>query len=124
MPATLRHFSINADDTARGRRFYREVFGWTFEPWGPPGFLMGEIPGAGVSAALQGRHQIDGEMMPGLTITFGVDDIPATLAAIEANGGSILMQPYVIEGVGELIYFKDSEGNVAGAMNYLNPPPS
>jgi hypothetical protein len=33
-----------------------------------------------------------------------------------------IMQPSVIEGVGELIYFKDSEGNIAGAMKYVNAP--
>jgi hypothetical protein len=28
------------------------------------------------------------------------------------------MQPYRIEGVGELIYFEDTEGNLVGAMQY------
>ena len=28
------------------------------------------------------------------------------------------MQPYRIEGVGELIYFEDVEGNLVGAMQY------
>jgi predicted enzyme related to lactoylglutathione lyase len=121
---TFRHFSINADDTARGRRFYEAVFGWTFTPWGPPGFWMIDGVGPGLSGALQGRHHIDGQPMPGLTVTFAIDDVPATVAAIKANGGQILMQPAVIEGVGELIYFKDSEGNIAGAMKYEDPPQS
>ena len=122
MASHLRHFSINADDIDRGRRFYQAVFGWRFEPWGPPGFFIDEDTGRGVSAAVQGRHSIGGEAMPGITITFAIDDIPATVAAIGANGGAIITQPSVIEGVGELIYFKDSEGNAAGAMKYVNPP--
>ena len=122
MAAYLRHVSINADDIDRGRRFYQAVFGWSFEPWGPPGFYICEDTGRGVSGALQGRHAIGGEAMPGMAITFAVDDIPATVAAIQANGGRIIMAPSVIEGVGELIYFKDSEGNIAGAMKYVNPP--
>ena len=56
--------------------------------------------------------------MPGMEITFEVDDLKATIAAIEAAGGRILMPPFRIEGVGELIFFRDSEGNVAGAMQY------
>ena len=32
MPATLRHFAINADDVPRAKRFYEEVFGWTCTP--------------------------------------------------------------------------------------------
>ena len=116
MPASLRHFSINADDTARARRFYQAVFGWTFTPWGPPDFFLTES--AGVGGGLQGRRGIGGETMPGLEVTFAVDDVEATVAAIEANGGTIIMPPTVIGGVGELIYFKDSEGNIAGAMKY------
>ena len=34
------HFAINADDLPRARRFYEQVFGWTFQAWGPPGFYM------------------------------------------------------------------------------------
>lgn len=118
MPAHLRHFSINADDVERGRRFYEAVFGMTFQPWGPPGFYVSDDTGGGVGGAIQGRRTIGGNPMPGLEITFAVDDIPATVAAIEANGGQIIMPPSVIETVGELIYFKDSEGNIAGAMKY------
>jgi predicted enzyme related to lactoylglutathione lyase len=121
MPATVRHFSINADDTERGRRFYEAVFGLTFEPWGPPGFYINGDTGNGVGGAIQGRRTMGGHAMPGLEITFAVDDIAATVAAIEANGGTIIMPPAVIETVGELIYFKDSEGNIAGAMKYVTP---
>jgi hypothetical protein len=38
MSAKLRHVAINADDVQRARRFYEAVFGWRFEPWGPPNF--------------------------------------------------------------------------------------
>jgi predicted enzyme related to lactoylglutathione lyase len=51
-------------------------------------------------------------------VTFGVEDLKATMAAIEAGGGRILMPPYRIEGVGELIFFEDTEGNFLGAMQY------
>jgi predicted enzyme related to lactoylglutathione lyase len=29
------------------------------------------------------------------------------------------MPPFNIEGVGDLVFFKDSEGNIAGAMQYV-----
>jgi predicted enzyme related to lactoylglutathione lyase len=57
--------------------------------------------------------------MAGYEATFGVEDLKATLAAIEAQGGKIIMQPYRIEGVGELAYFQDTEGNLVGAMQYV-----
>lgn len=118
MPARLRHFAINADDVPRARAFYEKVFGWTFTPWGPPGFYQTRDAGPGRMGALQGRRPIENTVMPGMELTFGVDDLDATIAAIEANGGQLLMPPYKIETVGRLIFFKDSEGNIAGAMQY------
>ncbi|MEO8115323.1 MAG: VOC family protein [Phenylobacterium sp.] len=118
MAAPLRHFAINADDVPRARSFYERVFGWVFTPWGPPGFYQVKNAGDGLLGALQGRRDIEGRKMPGMELTFGVDDLDATIDAIKAGGGEILMQPYRIEGVGRLIFFKDTEGNIAGAMQY------
>jgi len=118
MPATLRHFAINADDVPRAKRFYEDVFGWEFTPWGPPGFYQTRDSGGGHLGALQQRRELGGQRMPGHELTFGVDDLAATIAAIETHGGTLLMQPFRIESVGELIFFRDSEGNVAGAMQY------
>lgn len=118
MPAALRHFAINADDVPRAKAFYERVLGWAFTPWGPPGFYQTHSTGEGHVGALQGRRDIGGHKMPGMEITFGVDDIEATVAAIEANGGKILMAPFHIETVGRLAFFQDTEGNIAGAMQY------
>jgi predicted enzyme related to lactoylglutathione lyase len=118
MPATLRHFAINAHDVPRAKAFYETVFGWSFTPWGPPDFYQTRSAGQGFVGALQGRRDIGGKTMPGMEISFGVDDIQATMAAIEAHGGQVIMPPFRIEGVGELIFFQDTEGNIAGAMQY------
>ncbi|MGZ3402974.1 MAG: VOC family protein [Phenylobacterium sp.] len=117
-PAILRHFAINADDVPRAKRFYEQAFGWTFTPWGPPNFYQTRSTGDGHVAALQGRRDIGGVKMPGMEVTFGVDDIDSAVAAIEAAGGKVLMPPFHIETVGKLIFFQDTEGNIAGAMEY------
>ena len=118
MTGTLRHFAINAHDVPRAKSFYESVFGWNFTPWGPPGFYQTRSAGDGLLGALQGRRDIAGHAMPGMEISFGVDDIQATVAAVEANGGKVIMPPFKIDGVGELIFFQDTEGNIAGAMQY------
>jgi predicted enzyme related to lactoylglutathione lyase len=119
MPATLRHFAINADDIPRAKRFYEEVFGWTFTPWGPPNFYQTRDVGQGLIGALQGRRELSpGVKTNALETTFAVEDIAATLAALEAAGAKILMPRVRIEGVGDLIYFQDPEGNILGAMQY------
>ena len=58
------------------RRFYAQVFGWTFEDWGPPGFYL--IHGAGLQGALQGRDAPPtGTGLRGFEMTIGVDDVDA-----------------------------------------------
>ncbi len=115
------HFAINADDVPRAREFYGRVFGWTFQPWGPPGFYMIDAGGgpAAPFASLQARR----ELAPGLRLnafecTIAVDDVDAVARAIEKAGGKILMEKATIPGVGSLVFFQDPEGNVAGAMQY------
>jgi predicted enzyme related to lactoylglutathione lyase len=122
MPNNLKHFSINADDVPRAKTFYEKTFGWQFTPWGPPGFYLirtGTKEDPGVHGALQGRREIvKGKPMFGFECTLGVDSIDETIAAIERNGGKIVMPKFEIPTVGTLIFFEDTEGTVVGAMQY------
>jgi uncharacterized protein len=121
-PQCLAHFAINADDVARARRFYERVFGWRFAPWGPPGFYQiqtsdGAEPGP--FGALQGRRELlPGERTHGFECTISVASIDDTAAAVLAAGGTVLLAKSVIMGVGSLMFFRDTEGNVFGAMQY------
>ena len=45
-----------------------------------------------------------------------MDDIDATIQAIEAHGGKIVMAKFHIPTVGTGVYFHDTEGNFVGAM--------
>jgi hypothetical protein len=119
MPAKLRHLAINADDVQRAKGFYESVFGWRFEPWGPPDYYQVNNAGEGFRGALQERRELKpGAKMLGFEATLGVKDIQATIAVVEAAGGRILTRPFYIEGVGRLVYFEDTEGNLVGAMQY------
>jgi hypothetical protein len=114
---TLQHFAINADDVDRARKFYGKVFGWSFSSWGPPGFYM--IEGAGVRGSVQGRRAFaPGERTIGFECTIGVDSIDAVEAAVLAAGGSVALARSVIPTVGTLMFFRDPDGNVFGAMQY------
>jgi predicted enzyme related to lactoylglutathione lyase len=122
MPANLRHFAIEADDVERARRFYETVFGWIFKPFGPPNFyrIFTDAPGgpAAWGAVQERREKLTGTGNRTFECTIGVDDVRAARAAIESAGGRIVMSEYRIEGVGNLIYFEDTEGNRVGAMQY------
>ena len=120
MSAIFRHFAINADDVQRAKAFYESVLGWTFTPWGPPNFYQVRNAGAGIMGALQERRDlVDGRRTNAFESSFEVEDIRATLAAVKAHGGKVLMPPYLIEGVGEVGYFEDTEGNICGVAQYL-----
>ncbi|HVM99496.1 MAG TPA: VOC family protein [Caulobacteraceae bacterium] len=117
MTPHLRHISINADDVPRALKFYESVFGWSWRNWGPPDFHLTDD--AGVGCSLQGRREIvPGAVMLGAEATMAVDDVAATWTEIEAAGGKIVGGPYDIPTVGRLIWFEDTEGNIAGAMRY------
>jgi hypothetical protein len=126
MPANLASFAIHVDDVDRARAFYEAVFGWKFEPWGPPGFYLihtGDQDSPGIQGLMHRRQQpCTGEGLNGIEATFAVDDIDAIATAVESNGGTITMPKSVIPTVGTLIRFLDPERNDIGAMQYETLP--
>ena len=123
MSTPVAHFAINADDLPRARRFYQNVFGWKFQAWGPPGFYMIEMGEANPVPLFRGSLQQRRELVPGVRMTgfectISVPDIQAAAAGIESNGGTIVMPVCTLAGIGRLLFFRDPEGNLAGAMEY------
>src|SRR5690349_13192703 len=98
----LYHFSINADDVARARRFYERALGWRFTPWGPPNFYMIETsgkdePAPGVRASLQGRRElVPGQRITTFECTIAVKSIDDTAKAVLAAGGKVVMEKSII----------------------------
>lgn len=126
MTANLASFAVHVDDTDRAAAFYEKVFGWVFEPWGPPGFYLiytGDEASPGVQGLMHKRHEPrSGSGLNGLECTFAVDDVDAVKERVIANGGTITMDNAPIPTVGVLIRFLDTEGNEIGAMKYENRP--
>jgi uncharacterized protein len=122
VPHNVVHFAIEADDLRRARRFYENVFGWKFTPWGPPDFFQirtGTDDDPGVAGALQRRNDpLTGTGNRTFQCTIAVDSIERIMHRITAHGGTVVTEPCLIVGVGTLIYFNDPEGNRAGAMQY------
>jgi uncharacterized protein len=119
MPNDITHFAIHADDCHRAKAFYEQVFGWRFEPWGPPDFWLIHTSPDAVQGSLQKRqHPVSGRGMVGYECTIAVENVHAIASAIEKAGGKVTMKPFVIEQVGTLIHFDDTEGNTACAMQY------
>src|SRR5205809_7187115 len=95
MPANLASFAIHVDDVDRARAFYEAVFGWRFEPWGPPGFYLihtGDEANPGIQGLMHRRQEPrTGTGLNGFEPTVSVDDLDAVIAAVESHGGRITM---------------------------------
>jgi hypothetical protein len=117
MPNNLSFFAINADDVPRARTFYEAVFGWSFEPWGPPGFYLietGKERVAAVQGALQERRElVRGQKVVGFECTITVENIDQTIRDIESHGGKMVSTKFHIPNVCTVAYFQDPEGNIA-----------
>ncbi|MFJ8107327.1 VOC family protein [Streptomyces sp. NPDC096132] len=97
-------------DVDAGRRFYGELFGWTFE----------QAYGASVWARLDGRpvaalaHKTDGRMPTVWTVYFSTPDAEATARRIRSAGGQVVMPPFPVDGLGTAALAADPEGAVFG----------
>ena len=120
MSARVVHFEVPFDDADRALSFYRDVFDWQIQSipemaynmvsTGPstdqgmpsePGFIGGGM--------LQRQAPVTTPV-----ITLQVDDIDATLVAIEKHGGTAVGEKTAVSEMGFAAYFNDSEGNLMG----------
>lgn len=106
MGAPVKFFDIGCQDHEATTQFYADVFDWEFKSMGlssrtPAG--DGGIDGAITSLGHE-PHQY-------VMIYMEVQDIPATLAKIEAAGGSIVIPETPTPEGGSFAWFKDPGGN-------------
>lgn len=79
MPNDVAHFVIHVNDCQRAKRFYEEVFGWTFEPWGPPDFWLVHTSPGGIYGKLQERRApVTGNGVTAFECAIAVNDGAAT----------------------------------------------
>jgi predicted enzyme related to lactoylglutathione lyase len=76
-------------------------------PKDQPGIDGGLVPRQG---------EIDGQAVIAFVCTIDVPDIDETVSNVEKNGGTIAVPKMAVPTVGWLVYFKDTEGNIFGAM--------
>jgi predicted enzyme related to lactoylglutathione lyase len=110
------HFEVPADDPSRCMKFYEKAFGWKFEKWdGPMDYWMvrtGEGPG--IDGGLSRREFPD--QAP--TNVVSVPSIDSSSKGILAAGGSEVVPKMAVPGVGWTAYFKDTEGNTFGVIQF------
>jgi uncharacterized protein len=121
------HFEIHADDPDRAERFYSEAFGWTVTRWKGSIDYRSVSSGEGApgidGAIVERRLPIAGEGVAGFVCTIAVEDIGATERRILGAGGQRVRDRQQIPGIGLHAYFKDTEGNIFGALQPVSPRP-
>lgn len=113
------HFEIISRDPAALRRYYGELFGWTFEIGdassddvsepGQYGFVDGGTTG-GINGGVGGGAGHE----PEVVFYVGVPDVEAALQAAERLGGTRRMGPAGTPGVLVVGRFVDPDGNLIG----------
>lgn len=109
------HFELSFDDAARIKAFYENVFGWTITQWGDMDYWLadtGPSDQPGIHGGLTRRQ----ENWPSVVNTLDVASLDDAIAAIEANGGKVVVPKMAVATVGYLAYCADTEGNIFGVM--------
>lgn len=109
MPARFNYLELPVADTARASRFYAAAFGWTFADCGP-------TYAATTTGDTDIGFQADAaEKTAAALPVVQVDDLAATLAAIEAAGGAVTRPIFAFPG-GMRFHFRDPDGHELAAM--------
>ncbi|MFI9152889.1 VOC family protein [Streptomyces sp. NPDC053367] len=97
-------------DVEAGKRFYGELFGWTFEEW--YGGSVRALKGGEPVAAL--AHKTDGRMPTVWTVYFASPDIESLARRVREAGGQVVAAPLPVGRLGVSALAADPEGAVFG----------
>jgi predicted enzyme related to lactoylglutathione lyase len=122
------HFEVPAEDLARAKSFYGDVFEWQLQDMdmgNNASYTIATTTPVDDRSMPTDPGAINGGMMtrtPELSspvITVGVPSIDDSLKKIEAAGGSVVTPRTEIPGMGAFAYFTDTEGNTLGLWETL-----
>ena len=106
------HWEIGGRDLDSLTRFYGDLFGWEAAGFDEDYRMVSAGDGIG-----GGLMRCRGEVPPYVTVYVSVDDLDATLARVKDLGGTPLVPPTPIPGVGAFALFQDPEGNTIGILS-------
>ena len=110
MPGKLVHFEVPAQETGRARKFYGDVFGWSFQDSGMPGMDYQLTQAGGEPGGAVYTHE---QQMDQIFCYFDTDDIDSSVAKVRESGGEA-DDKAPIPGVGWFSHCTDTEGNKFG----------
>jgi len=107
-------------DVDAGRRFYGELFGWTFEDRPEvPGSCWARQEGEAVAGL---ARKTDGRLPTVWTVYFATPDAEGLADRIHAAGGQVVTAPVPLGGLGTTALVTDAEGAVFGLWEPAGHP--
>jgi predicted enzyme related to lactoylglutathione lyase len=115
IPGTPTWVELMTHDLEGARRFYGELFGWTFEGGDDPqtGHYM-MCKAGGRNAAGIGKMPEGGSPQPAWGIYFEGEDVDQLAESIRANGGQVMLGPMDVMEFGRMLIATDPTGAVFG----------
>ncbi len=109
MMARLSYLELPIGDAATAKAFYTAVFGWSFADFGPS---YASTMSGDTDVGLQADPA---ERTAALLPVIAVDDLEATLAAVEQGRGVVTKPIFAFPG-GRRFHFRDPDGHELAAM--------
>jgi predicted enzyme related to lactoylglutathione lyase len=117
----LSHFAIQCDDVERAKRFYESVFAWKMSGYHGVGSdefqQIATADGKHIGAVQSRKFNPTNERILGFECSISVPDVEEVTRAVERAGGTIVMRKSPIPGVGWIVKFLDTEGNLCCAVS-------
>lgn len=119
MKNKVTYFEVPADDMARAKKFYGEVFGWEIKDMdGSYASIVSAETDKYMHSAevgtITGGIQKRGDRSVAPTVVVQVDDIDQAIEKIRAGGGAIVIPKEEMGDMGLYAQFNDTEGNRIG----------
>jgi hypothetical protein len=113
--AKVVHFEIPSENPEKAQQFYSNVFGWKFQQWGDMPYWLAESgpkdePGIWGAISMKSGHNMT------VVNTIDVVNVDDIIEGIKANGGEVISNKMAVPTIGWIVYFKDPDGNIHGAL--------
>lgn len=114
------HFELPYTDAKRVSDFYAQVFGWGMNMTGEDmgNYILAQTTDTDENRMVKTPGTINGGLFPISEqtgkyplITIQVDNLTESMELVKKSGGTVLMEPQDIPGIGTYVAILDSEGN-------------
>jgi predicted enzyme related to lactoylglutathione lyase len=112
------HFELAVTKLAAAKAFYSDVFAWTFEDSGYPGYAYVAAGQGGIKGGLREEPSQHVAGFQGTTIYMQVDTIKATIATATQRGSTTIVPATVLSPqIGSFALITDPDKNVIGLFS-------